>query len=144
MLSDERVVHAEYQKEKKRFKRDYFLPFFERTRRLQSDLSVYKRPPVPSVYDKTFNDELWVQEWYMVSGWGCRVDCRKNVKFLQQDTRTRPDLPKLDLNVLPVYRRGITGKGVRISILDDGLEYTHDDLQQNYVIAIRLFFWSGS
>lgn len=69
MLSDERVVRAEVQEEKKRFKRDYLLPFFEpksRERRLQSDLSVYKRPPVP-VYDRTFNDELWVQEWYMVS-----------------------------------------------------------------------------
>lgn len=68
MLNDERIVYAEIQQEKKRFKRDYFLPFFEakpRIRRLQSDLSVYKRPPVP-VYDKTFNDELWVQEWYMV------------------------------------------------------------------------------
>lgn len=70
MLGDERVVHVELQQEKKRFKRDvsYVLPFFEpkqRVRRLQSDLSVFKRPPVP-VYDKTFNDELWVQEWYMV------------------------------------------------------------------------------
>lgn len=68
MMVDDRVVHAEIQKEKKRFKRDFVLPFFEpqsRVRRLQSDLSVYKRPPVP-VYDKTFNDELWVQEWYMV------------------------------------------------------------------------------
>lgn len=53
--------------------------------------------------------------------------------FLQQDTRTRRDLPKLDLNVLPVYRAGITGKGVRVTILDDGIEYTHDDLKNNYV-----------
>lgn len=44
--------------------------------------------------------------------------------------------PKLDLNVLPVYRKGITGRGVRIAILDDGLEHTHDDLAQNYVRII--------
>lgn len=70
MLDDDRIVYAEIQQERKRYKRDYNFPFFEsksRVKRLQSDLSVYKRPPVATVYDKTFNDELWVQEWYMVS-----------------------------------------------------------------------------
>lgn len=43
------------------------------------------------------------------------------------------NLPKLDLHVLPCYDRGITGKGIRVSILDDGIEYTHDDLKDNYV-----------
>lgn len=51
----------------------------------------------------------------------------------KRDTRTRQDLPKLDLNVLPLYEAGITGKGVRVSILDDGIEHTHEDLKQNYV-----------
>nr|XP_031848985.1 neuroendocrine convertase 1-like [Nomia melanderi] len=61
-----------------------------------------------------FNDELWNQEWYL------------------QDTRSNKALPKLDLNVLPLYRLGVTGRGVRIAVLDDGLEYTHDDLRNNY------------
>lgn len=60
--------------------------------------------------------------------------------WLQQDTRTRIDLPKLDLNVLPVYRAGITGKGVRVTILDDGIEYTHDDLNKNYVSIFKSIF----
>jgi subtilisin family serine protease len=51
----------------------------------------------------------------------------------QQDTRTRSDLPKLDLHVLPLYRQGVTGRGVRVVVLDDGIEYTHDDLKDNYV-----------
>lgn len=51
----------------------------------------------------------------------------------QQDTRTRSDLPKLDLHVLPLYRLGVTGRGVRVAVLDDGIEYTHDDLRENYV-----------
>ncbi|XP_066261732.1 neuroendocrine convertase 1-like isoform X1 [Euwallacea similis] len=67
-----------------------------------------------SEIDQTFNDELWNQQWYL------------------KDTRTRLDLPKLDLNVLPVYRAGISGKGVRITVLDDGIEYTHEDLSPNY------------
>ncbi|XP_076479067.1 neuroendocrine convertase 1 isoform X3 [Bombus vancouverensis nearcticus] len=61
-----------------------------------------------------FNDELWDQEWYL------------------QDTRSNNALPKLDLNVLSLYRLGVTGRGVRIAVLDDGLEYTHDDLRNNY------------
>lgn len=69
------------------------------------------RKPPPSL----FNDELWSQQWYV------------------QDTRTRPGLPKLDLNVLPVWDRGITGAGIRVAVLDDGIEHTHDDLRQNYV-----------
>lgn len=51
----------------------------------------------------------------------------------QQDTRTNKALPKLDLNVLPLYRLGVNGRGVRIAVLDDGLEYSHDDLRNNYV-----------
>jgi subtilisin family serine protease len=51
----------------------------------------------------------------------------------QQDTRTRPDLPKLDLHVLPLYKLGVTGRGVRVVVLDDGIEYTHEDLKDNYV-----------
>lgn len=54
-------------------------------------------------------------------------------QLLQQDTRSNKALPKLDLNVLPLYRLGVTGRGVRIAVLDDGLEYTHDDLRNNYV-----------
>ncbi|XP_033208644.1 neuroendocrine convertase 1-like [Belonocnema kinseyi] len=63
---------------------------------------------------KFFNDELWDQEWYL------------------QDTRSSSNLPKLDLNVLPLYQRGITGRGIRVAVLDDGLEHTHDDLRNNY------------
>lgn len=62
---------------------------------------------------------------------------------IQRDTRTRLDLPKLDLNVLPVYKAGITGRGIRITILDDGLEYTHDDLSPNYVSLCKIVAWKS-
>ncbi|CAH2087643.1 unnamed protein product [Euphydryas editha] len=64
--------------------------------------------------NRLFNDELWSYEWYL------------------QDTRTDLSLPRLDLNVLPVYTLGYNGQGVRISILDDGIEYNHTDLRNNY------------
>ena len=40
-----------------------------------------------------------------------------------------------DINVEPVWKEGITGRGVVVAILDDGLEYTHPDLEQNFLLA---------
>ncbi|XP_063929314.1 furin-like protease 1 isoform X3 [Zophobas morio] len=38
----------------------------------------------------------------------------------------------LDMNVIPAWLEGITGKGAVVTILDDGLEKDHPDLLQNY------------
>ena len=32
---------------------------------------------------------------------------------------------------------GYTGKGVRVCVIDDGLEHTHDDLRDNYVSVLQ-------
>ena len=37
------------------------------------------------------------------------------------------------MNVQGAWRKGVTGKGVVITILDDGIEKIHDDLKDNYV-----------
>lgn len=43
------------------------------------------------------------------------------------------------MNLVPVYEElKYTGKGVRVAIIDDGIEYTHDDLKDNYV---SIFFF---
>ncbi len=55
------------------------------------------------------------------------------LRIFQQDTRTSSSLPKLDLHVIPVWQKGITGKGVVITVLDDGLEWNHTDIYSNYV-----------
>jgi subtilisin family serine protease len=39
----------------------------------------------------------------------------------------------LDMNVQPAWMEGITGLGVVVTILDDGLEKDHPDLFRNYV-----------
>lgn len=39
----------------------------------------------------------------------------------------------LDMNVESVWDRNITGRGVVVTILDDGLEKNHPDLLSNYV-----------
>lgn len=38
------------------------------------------------------------------------------------------------MNVGPAYQKGYTGKGVVVSILDDGIQRNHPDLYQNYVM----------
>ncbi|XP_043920059.1 neuroendocrine convertase 1 [Protopterus annectens] len=77
-----------------------------------------RRSPVRDCIDCTaegmFNDPMWSQQWYL------------------QDTRTSPSLPKLDLHVIPVWKKGITGKGIVITVLDDGLEWNHTDIYANY------------
>ena len=42
-------------------------------------------------------------------------------------------MPSISLNILAAFDKGYTGKGVRVCVLDDGLEHRHDDLRDNYV-----------
>ena len=37
-----------------------------------------------------------------------------------------------DMNVLPAWQKGFTGKNVVVTILDDGIQANHPDLAQNY------------
>jgi len=40
------------------------------------------------------------------------------------------------MNIAEAWKRGYTGKGVVVSVLDDGLEREHPDLKPNYVSAL--------
>lgn len=40
------------------------------------------------------------------------------------------------MNIGPAWQKGYTGKGVVVSILDDGIQTNHPDLAQNYVRVI--------
>lgn len=40
--------------------------------------------------------------------------------------------PKLDLNVKEAWAQGYTGKNVTTAIMDDGVDYMHQDLRDNY------------
>lgn len=65
------------------------------------------------------------------------------INRFQQDYRDENNDvgPLMHMNLVPVYDKlKYTGKGIRIAIIDDGLEYTHDDLKNNYVsISLILF-----
>lgn len=39
----------------------------------------------------------------------------------------------MDINVTGVWERNITGRGVTVVVVDDGVEHTHQDIQPNYV-----------
>lgn len=64
---------------------------------------------------KKFNDELWTHQWYLQEN--------SNVAQLQSD---------IELKVEEVWKMGITGNGVVVTILDDGLEWNHTDIYPNY------------
>ncbi|KAM6245651.1 proprotein convertase subtilisin/kexin type 6 isoform 1-T1 [Spheniscus humboldti] len=60
-----------------------------------------------------FNDPVWPNMWYLHCG--------------DKSSRCRSEM-----NVLPAWQRGYTGKNVVVTILDDGIERNHPDLLQNY------------
>ncbi|XP_022108498.1 neuroendocrine convertase 1-like [Acanthaster planci] len=61
-----------------------------------------------------FNDPLYEEEWYLNGDY-------KEQRGMQPD-----------MNVRQLWEKGITGKGVVVSIVDDGLEVAHSDIAKNY------------
>lgn len=141
LAEDHRVHWAEQQYSKVRTKRDY----------------ISKRDE-ENAYNKVFyNDLEWFKQWYLSYPEKCRALDRKRrevrsadegygsglenlfndeywgCQFYLFDTRKpNSSAPKLDLHVIPVWNKGITGKGIVVSVLDDGLEKNHGDLAPNY------------
>ncbi|XP_048733995.2 furin-like protease kpc-1 isoform X2 [Ostrea edulis] len=59
-------------------------------------------------FSDKFNDPKWPRMWYLTRGGG------------------------LDMNVKSAWEQGVTGKKVVVTILDDGIEKDHPDLEDNY------------
>ena len=53
--------------------------------------------------------------------------------WIKKNTGQAGGKPKLDLNIEEAWELGFTGKNVTIAILDDGIDYTHPDLRNNFV-----------
>ncbi|XP_022919564.2 furin-like protease 2 isoform X1 [Onthophagus taurus] len=113
LLSKETEIKwFQQQHEKKRYKRDVVTS--ERSR--SSSMTTISPPTklghsirAASTID-TFPDPLFPEQWYLNSG--------------AKDG--------LDMNVGKAWKKGYTGKGVVVSILDDGIQTNHPDLAQNY------------
>jgi len=70
------------------------------------------------------NDPLFHDQWYL------------------QNNGQTGGAQNMDLNVVPVWQ-DYTGAGVRVAVIDDGVEYTHPDLAANYDTASDLDAVSG-
>ena len=70
------------------------------------------------------NDPMWKDYWYI------------NTKYKNSDGETREeqfnDQYIHHMNVEAVWEMGYSGKGVVVSIIDDGIEHSHPDLHDNY------------
>ncbi len=55
---------------------------------------------------------------------------------LQKNTGQNGGKPKLDLNVAAAWAQGVTGKNITTAIMDDGVDYMHPDLINNYVSVV--------
>lgn len=69
---------------------------------------------LPSV--NQFNDELYKAQWYLVPA----------------SNELNRAVPSVAMHVPDVWQLGITGKGVVVTVIDDGLEWNHTDLIGNY------------
>ncbi len=67
-------------------------------------------------------DPLFQHQWYL------------------KNTGQNGGKPKLDLNVAAAWAQGVTGKNITTAIMDDGVDYMHPDLINNYVsVSVRNF-----
>ncbi|GIY43276.1 furin-like protease 2 [Caerostris darwini] len=95
-------------------------PSLEHSEKLQSDSSVLwceqqivkQRTKRAAVRNSSlaFRDPLYPEQWFLHGG----------------------AYRQYDMNVIPAWEQGYTGKGVVVTILDDGIQSNHPDLAQNY------------
>ncbi|VDO10472.1 unnamed protein product [Rodentolepis nana] len=71
------------------------------------------------------SDPLFPKEWYI------------------HNTGQAEGTPGLDLNVLDAWAQNITGRGVVTGIMDDGIDYLHQDLAPNYAAEASYDFSSN-
>ncbi|CAI4227597.1 unnamed protein product [Auanema sp. JU1783] len=112
------ITWVEQQVAKKRVKRDFRR--YQRNSRMHDDTNDIIYNEDDSLVSKSRNrkypdpnDPLWTDMWYLN-----RADLSSNTK--------------MDHNVKEAWDLGYTGRGVVVTILDDGLERTHPDISPNY------------
>jgi kexin len=72
---------------------------------------LFRRDLTSTIQDKlSIRDPLFPKQWHII-----------NEKYRGND-----------LNVTGVWLDGVTGKGVTVCMIDDGLDYTHPDLKDNF------------
>ncbi|XP_061623990.1 proprotein convertase subtilisin/kexin type 5b isoform X1 [Phyllopteryx taeniolatus] len=101
-----KVEWIQQQVVKRRIKRDYKMA-------MPLSLSSHAHSSQTFLSNIFYNDAKWSSMWY--------IHCNDDVHNCQSD-----------MNIMGAWKRGYTGKGVVVTILDDGIERNHPDLAQNY------------
>ncbi|KAJ3117104.1 pheromone processing endoprotease [Phlyctochytrium bullatum] len=116
------VVWVEQQVPRRRlFKRDPPLEARFEEARIHNRMGVD-----PEMVATKFNisDPLFVKQWHLIN--------------------REPSEIGNDINVTGVWDQGIFGKNVTVCLVDDGLDYEHDDLRENFVGVKTFLFAEGS
>jgi proprotein convertase subtilisin/kexin type 1 len=104
LKNHESIIWTEQQVSKNRVKRDY----------KQETLNLIKRQENLAYRSVNYDDPEWQRQWYLIN------------------KRSQETEEKLDLHVVPAWALGYTGKGVVVTVLDDGLEWNNTDILDNY------------
>ncbi|XP_054285340.1 furin-like protease 2 [Macrosteles quadrilineatus] len=119
LSNEEKVKWFQQQHEKKRVKRDFSDPNFPGFGDFQNLFPPASVQQLGSQHhnryrgigaQNIFPDPLFKEQWYLNGG--------------AKDG--------YDMNISPAWQKGYTGKGVVVSILDDGIQTNHPDLAFNY------------
>lgn len=87
---------------------------------LRTKRSIIPHPPLdPTTPLPTFNDPLWAEQWQL------------HERFSQSQLSSQPI--RADHRITDVWSRlNLTGRGVVVTIVDDGMDHRHGDLAANY------------
>ncbi|XP_060562686.1 neuroendocrine convertase 1-like isoform X2 [Ruditapes philippinarum] len=120
LTQDSRVKFAEQQVTLKRVKRSHILHDKQLEFPIEDikDNSQYYR--IRDKFDTRdgnslmFNDQYFSDQWYL------------------DNTGQTGGAEGMDINVIPAWNSGFTGRGVVVTILDDGIDHNHPDIRRNY------------
>lgn len=79
------------------------------------------------------NDPLYADQWYL----------HGSLNQTSSRLSSRSNQPTAHLNVLPVWARNLTGTGVVVAVVDDGIDGCHPDLAPNYAASLGFDFVDG-
>uniref|UniRef100_A0A8C5QRV2 Proprotein convertase subtilisin/kexin type 7 n=1 Tax=Leptobrachium leishanense TaxID=445787 RepID=A0A8C5QRV2_9ANUR len=93
-----------------------------------------------------FNDPKYPQQWHLFHAGPAPLHCVTRREPYQEAARRdhtagdsqgvqeehNSDSPGMDINVTGVWERNVTGVGVTVVVVDDGVQHTIQDIQPNY------------
>jgi subtilisin family serine protease len=81
----------------------------------------------------SLNDPNFGAQWHLQNTGNSLLIVSSEVKIGQVDGATSGN----DINVVSAWDGGITGNGILIQLVDDGLDFTHPDFESKYVASAR-------